>query len=402
MATFAYRARSLAGELVQGSRRANSESELRQTLRKDGVLLLTAKLDRKASAAASFRGISSKELTLFTFHLQNVLDSGVPILSGLHDLAAEIKDTRFRAVVDEVTDGLENGETLAQALARHPRAFNALYVNMIEAGEQTGKLPHVLERIVQLLELQQEFRRRLRELTTYPIVVLVALCGLVAIVAGFVFPRFADIFVRVNFQLPLPTKILMGLSSFLTSYWLFVFVGAAGAWAAAFALYRVPRVRLFVDGWLLKAPVFGPLIAMINFGQVARSLASFLDSGIPLPKSLEMISKMVANARVSASVEAAKEAILGGDTLSDAFRASRVFPPLVLRMVSMGEQSGRIVVALEKAGAIYDREIPVHTKRVFDVLNPLLTALMGGILLFVIISVMLPLYRMYQSVGTSY
>jgi type IV pilus assembly protein PilC len=194
----------------------------------------------------------------------------------------------------------------------------------------------------------------------------------------------------------------MAISTFLTSYWLLILIGAAVAWTGFFALYRVPRVRLFVDTWLLKAPVFGPLVAMINFGQVARSLASFLDSGIALPKSLEMIAKMVSNLRVSTSISAAKEAILGGETLSDAFRSEGVFPPLVLRMVSMGEQSGRLVAALEKAGTIYDREIPVHTKRVFDVLNPLLTAIMGGILLFVIISVMTPLYRMYQEIGTSY
>jgi type IV pilus assembly protein PilC len=388
--------------LLQGSRRASNESELRQELRKEGVLLLAAKPDRKASAAETFRGVSAKELTLFTFHLQNVLDSGIPILSGLRDLAAEIKDARFRGVVDEVIDSLTNGETLAQALGHHPRAFNALYVNMIEAGEQTGNLPHVLERIVQLLELQQEFRRRIRDLTTYPLIVLFALCGLVAIVVGFVFPRFSEIFDRVHFQLPVTTRILMAISTFLTSYWLLILIGAAVAWAGFFALYRVPRVRLFVDTWLLKAPVFGPLVAMINFGQVARSLASFLDSGIPLPKSLEMIAKMVSNLRVSTSISAAKEAILGGETLSDALRSEGVFPPLVLRMVSMGEQSGRLVAALEKAGTIYDREIPVHTKRVFDVLNPLLTAIMGGILLFVIISVMTPLYRMYQEIGTSY
>ncbi|MCA9753363.1 MAG: type II secretion system F family protein [Gemmatimonadetes bacterium] len=402
MPTFAFTARNGAGQVVQGSRAANDVSALRRLLADEGVLLVRSREAKKAGAVGSLRPLPVRELIVFTFHMQNVLDAGVPILSGLTDLREETRHPALRAVIADVIDRLNGGETFAQALAHHPTIFDQHYVSMVDAGEQSGRLPYVMERLVQLLEWREELRRSIRDMTTYPIVVLVALVGLVALVLGFVFPRFMEVFQRIDFELPWPTRVLIGASDFMQSWWWAVGLGVIAAWIGLTLLRRVDSVRLRLDTALLRAPIVGPVVSMVNFGQVAKALASFLDAGIALPRALELISRMVGNRRAGRSVDEARTSILAGETLTEGFRAAGLFPPLVLRMVRMGEQSGRLVEALGKVGAIYDREVPVRTKRLLDALSPILTGVMGGILLFVILSVLLPLYRMYQEIGTHY
>ncbi len=402
MATFAYTARDAAGRVLRGNRVAGDPLELRRALRSEGAFLVRAKKRRAVTASGRMQRAKPRDLILFTFNLQNLVEAGVPLMAGLEDMRDETKDPGFRRVIGEVIDGVSGGETLAQALAHHPGIFDSLYVNMIDAGEQSGRLPMVLERILQLLEWNEEFTRRVRDLVMYPAVLLVAMVGLVALVIGFVFPRFADIFRRVSFELPLPTRILMATSDFFSQWWLALAIGVAAVWGAAVVVGRIPRVRLFVHGVWMKLPVVGELVVMLNFSLVARTLGSFVDAGIGIPHALEMIAQIVPNRRIGLSIKQAKDAILGGETLSGALRETGVFPPLIMRMVRMGEQSGRLVEALGKAGSIYDREVPVMTKRVLGLLNPALTVVIGGMLMFVILSVMMPLYGMYQQIGSSY
>lgn len=402
MATYIFAARDTRGKVIEGRRVAASENELRRALRGEGAFLVRAKSVHAKGTVRTERGVSSKELILFTFNMLNLLDSGVPLLSGLDDIAEETSDPRFRSVVRDIRDRLTGGSTFAEAIRAHPRIFDVQYANMIDAGEQSGKLIEVFGRLLQLLEWREDFRRQVRDLTTYPVVVLLALVGLVALVLGFVFPRFATVFERVDIALPWSTRFLMGASDFLQAHWLVLLVGGATLWAGGFFLLRIERVRFLRDVALLRVPVVGNLVEMLCFSQIALGLASFLGSGIGVPHALEMLGNMVPNRRIARAVRRSREAILGGSTIAGAFRDTGVFPRLVLRMVRMGEQSGRLVESLEKAGKMYDREIPLMTKRVMDLLNPVLTVVMGGMLMFVVLSVILPLYRMYRQIGTSY
>lgn len=401
MPTFAYTARSAGGQVINGQQAATSVSALRQELRARGTFLVEAK-PRRTPGLAKMKKPKPRELILFTFNLQNVLDSGVPILSGLEDLRAETKDRQFRAVVGDLVERLNGGETLAQALRHHPLVFDRTYVSMVDAGEQSGRLPYVLERLLRLLEWRQELQRSIKDMTNYPIIIMIALCGLIALVLGFVFPRFMGVFDRIEFELPWATKVLIAASEFVQAYWWALILGAVVA-AVGFSLVRkFERTRVWFDTMLLYVPVIGPLVRELNFGQVAKSLSSFVDAGIAIPRALELISAMVHNRRVGMAVDDARNAILSGRGLTDAFRDAKLFPPLILRMVSMGEQSGRLVDALDKVGTIYDREVPMKTKKLLDALSPILTGVMGSVLLFVVLAVMMPLYRMYQQIGTSY
>lgn len=402
MATFVFAARDSQGRSVQGRRAASSPSELRRVLRSEGAFLVSAREARTGGRGGVARRVKPKELILFTFNMQSLMDSGVPLLSGLEDLAEETGDTGFRAVILDVRDRLNAGETFAQALGAHPGIFDSQYVHMVDSGEQSGRLPHVFERLLQLLEWKEDFRRKIRDLTTYPTIIAIALIGLVALVLGFVFPRFAVVFERVNFELPWSTRFLISASDFLQAHWIWLLLGAAALWTAAWVLLRMEKVCYARDVAVLRIPVVGDLIEMLCFSQIAQAFGSFLDSGIGVPHALEMIAGMVPNRKVSRAVRRARESILGGSTIASAFRNSGVFPRLVVRMVRMGEQSGRLVDALTKAGRIYDREIPLKTQRVTDLLSPILTVVMGGMLLFVVLSVMTPLYKMYRDIGSSY
>ncbi|MBZ0267235.1 type II secretion system F family protein [bacterium] len=402
MATYAFAARDGRGNTVEGRRTAASENDLRRALRGEGVFLVRAKSVRATGVARTERGVRPKELILFTFNMQNLLDSGVPLLGGLDDIAEETGDAHFRSVVRDVRDRLTGGETFAEAIRAHPRIFDAQYANMVSAGEESGRLPEVFERLLQLLEWKEDFRRQIRDLTTYPTVILFALIGLVALVLGFVFPRFAAVFERVDIVLPWSTRFLMGASDGLQAHWPLLLVGGAGLWAGGFFLLRIERIRYARDAALLRIPVVGDLVEMLCFSQVAQAFGSFLAAGIGVPHALEMIGGMVPNRPIARAIRRSREAILGGSTIADAFRESGVFPRLVLRMVRMGEQSGRLVESLAKAAGMYDREIPLKTKRVMDLMNPILTVVMGGMLMFVVLSVILPMYRMYRQIGTSY
>jgi type IV pilus assembly protein PilC len=402
VATFVFAARDAQGRPLEGRRVASSESDLRRRLRGEGAFLVKAREARPGGRSGPARRVNAKELILFTFNMQSLMDSGVPLLAGLDDLAEETGDAGFGAVIRDVRERLNGGETLAQALSAHPGIFDRQYVNLVHAGEQSGRLPQVFGRLLQLLEWKQDFRRKVRDLTTYPVIVLAALIGLVALVLGFVFPRFAVVFERVHFQLPWSTRLLMGLSDFLRAYWTVLVAGVAAIWTGAWALLRLEAVRYARDVAALRVPVVGGLLEMLCFSQIAQSFGSFLDSGIGVPHALEMIAATVPNRKIARAVRRARESILGGSTIAGAFRDSGVFPRLVLRMVRMGEQSGRLTDSLAKASRIYDREIPLRTQRVMDLMTPLLTAVMGALLLFVVLSVMTPLYKMYRDIGTSY
>jgi type IV pilus assembly protein PilC len=399
MRSFAYKARDGSGRLVQGSLPAPDESALREELRAQGLFLVQAKRPRQRELGFSFRGIPRKELILFTFQLQTVVSSGVPILSGLQDMAGQVSSRRFRDVILGVKTAVEQGATLSQALARYPNVFPTSYVKMIEAGETSGRLDETLDRLLNLLEWSEDLRAQVRQMVTYPSIVLTALAGLVVLLLTFVVPRFQKVLGTLNTELPLITKILVGMSAFLIHHALLLGAGLAALVAGFLLLRRIPSVRLYLDSLLLRLPVVGPLILGINANQVVHFLAGFVEAGVPINTALELLAGIVANRRLSLSLRIAKDRVMDGEMLAPAFASTGIFPPLVERMLAIGEQTGRLAPALRKAQSYYDREIPRKVKRVFDLMGPITTVLLGVVLLVVILAVLLPIYKMYTSIN---
>jgi len=397
MATLVYRARDDAGRLRRGEASAESLPDLRAQLREQGLWLIEAR--NRTLKAGGHGQISRQELILFTFHLQTIVSGGIPLLTGLNDLAQETRSRGFRNVVTEVCNQIEGGATLSQALARFPKVFPSSYVHMIEGGETSGSLDRTLGRLVSLLEWREELRAQVKQLLTYPAIVVLFMLGLVGIMLGFVLPRFRGILDSLQVELPWSTLFLLHASDFLRQRWPIVLIGLAAGLIIATSLYRTPRTRLLLDALALRIPVIGALQRSLAASQIAHFLGAFIETGVPIGTALDLMIGIVDNRHVAARIERVRARVLGGETLTGAFRQAGILPSLVLRMVAMGEESGTLPEALGKAAQYYDREIPRRVKQLFDLVAPCLTVVLGVGLLFTILSIMLPIYKMYSAIS---
>ncbi len=395
MPRHAYKARDEQGRVARGELEAPGVAELREALRFRGLFLVEAR-----EAAPRRRGsVSRDELILFTFHLQAVFAAGIPLIVGLNDLAEQTGSRRFRAVVEDVRDSISQGATMRQALARHPRAFPASYVQMVGSGEASGRIDEILGRMVRLLEWSADLRSQIRQLLVYPAVVCAAMLGLIILMLTYVLPRFSEILETLSVGLPWPTRVLMSLSRGFQEYWPFLLGGCVGLGALAAFVVRAKSTRRRLDALVLHLPVVGPLQRASVGSQVAHFLGGFTDAGVPIDQALELLAGVVSNLHVSRRIEQVRSRVLGGETLTQAFASASILPPLVYRMLAIGEETGQIPRALRKAEEYYDRDIPRRVKKLMDLMGPALTVALGAVLLFVLASVLLPLYRAYSAIG---
>ncbi len=400
MTQFAYKARAHDGSPVRGYREADDSIDLSRRLRAEGLFLVEAGPVR-APLLQRFRGrgLSPSELMMFTFHLRTLLEAGVPLLAGLGDLEGHTRKASTRRIIREVGESISGGSSLAQALDRHPRAFPTPYRGMVRAGESTGRLVESLERVLALLEWRQELKGQIRQLTTYPIIVFSALIGLAVLALVWVIPRFEAILTAVEGKMPLPTRILLGLSSLLLNHWPYLVAALAAAVAAWIILRRIAVTRLFTDAAVLKIPFIGRLTLVTGMSQIVHFLAAGIDTGLGLPDSLDMAAGSIENRSLRGSVLRVQHLVIGGESLAGAMEKAGGFPSLVRRMVAIGESSGSLVETLRRAETVYDRELPAAIKRFAAAFEPAITLVMGGALLFLLLSVLLPLYRIYETMG---
>ena len=396
MVTISYRARVHQGRLRRGKAAAASSAALRDQLHAQGLYLVEATLGRREAVGGRAR-ISRRELSLFTHNLHSIMAGGVPLLVGLEDIARQTPSRAFRQVLEEVIAALNGGASLSAAFERHPHVFPADYARMVGAGEESGRLDDVLERLVRLLDWHEEVRAQLRQLFTYPAIVLAALAGLVVLLVGWVVPRFRGIFDTLGASLPLPTRILLALSDGFLRHWPLLLALIVGGVTAFFLLRRLPGVRAAMDALLLRLPVIGELRLSLVSSMVAHFLGAFIGSGVPVTQGLDLLAGMVGNSKIAAALREVRDRILKGETLTRAFTAVAVFPPLVLRMIAIGEETGTLPQSLAKAEEYYNREIPRRVKRLVDLTGPALTILMGAILCVVLLAVLLPIYQLYNS-----
>ncbi len=399
MATLAYRARDDAGRLLRGLAEADSPAELRIRFREQGLWLISAKPRLRRGVARA--RIARHELIVFTFHLQTVVAGGIPLLTGLNDLINETRSGAFRAVIEEVRREIEGGNSLAGALAKFPRVFPSSYVHMIEGGEASGSLDRTLERLVGLLEWREELEAQVRQLLTYPVVVIFFMLGLIALMLGFVLPRFRGVLDSLNVELPWSTRFLLGASDLMLHRWPLMVAGLVGFVALSVFLAKLPRTRVWLDGISLRVPVVGSLRLSLVASQIAHFLGAFVETGVPIGLGLELVAGIVDNRHARARIERVRARVLAGETLTGAFREAQILPPLVLRMIAIGEETGALPTSLEKAARFYDREIPRRVKQLFELISPLLTVVLGIGLLFTILSVLLPIYKMYSAIGAT-
>lgn len=415
MPDFSYEALTPSGAVTTGRMTATNEQGLETSLRMRGEYLIRAAAIDPPSAAESDTPlpqperssrqttdgrISKKEMLAFTEYMWGSAQAGIPLLTTLADLEAQVDSKRMKRIVGEVREAMvEEGKSLSEALAEHPKAFPSLYIGTVEAGETTGQLDYALKQLVDYIEWQQEITLQIRQATLYPIIVLLVMAGLVVLLLTYVYPKLLPIFTGFGVELPLATRIVLTSGEFLTDYWPWLLGLVAATPVAVRLLALSDRGRLAIDTVKLKLPVFGPLIHQLEMARLVTYMALFYKTGVDLIRAFGLLEQMMGNRRVAKAVGEARDAISGGESIAQALANTGLFPTVVTRSFALGESTGKLDDSLERARVYYAREVPAAVRRMLAALQPLLIIVLGMILGMIAMSIFLPIMNIYQSIG---
>jgi type II secretory pathway component PulF len=392
MPYYKYKARDDDGRAVTGILTADGPGDLETGLRDSGLYLITS--HRVARPRFMSQRLSRKELIAFTGQLASIAGSGIPLIEGLEDIRGESDRLASRATVESIIGDLRRGKSLSAALEESPTAFGSLYVNTVRAGEEMGSLESVLDRLVSYLEWEEEVSSRIKQAATYPVIVGIVLTGVIGILVGFILPRFASIFARKGFPLPLPTRILLETSGFLRGNWPLVAAAAIGIVVAARLLGATGTGRHAYDWTKLNLPVLGGLMRKLALTRFAHTMATTVGSGVDIITAIDLAGRSTGNSLFAGAGREAVGSLRDGKTVAASLKGTGLFPALFLRMVAVGETTGALAGMLEKASRAYDREVRPAVARIMTAFEALVTIVMGVAVATVALSIFLPLYRM--------
>ena len=395
MPKYSYVAIDDLGRRVKGKLITPTEDTLKNSLTSMGLYLLNSRMVKEGNSLLSYeRRVKRKDIIDLTINLKTLISAGVPLVQGLNDIVDQLDNKRLKGVVDDVRRNIQAGSSFSDALELHPELFGATYVNIVRAGEATGRLDTILDDLARFLEWEEELVANIKQATIYPSIVVGAVVGLIILLFTFVFPRFIVIFKATKVELPLPTKIVIWVSTFFQNNVFYVLAGA-GVFYLLIRLYgRTERGRLKLDTFKLKIPVIGSLLIKIEASRFSHYLSLLLRSGVDTSQSLWIVGRVVQNRYVMEQVRGARNEITTGGSLSLSLKRSGVFPPVVTRMVSAGESTGKLDETLDKVSEYYDREVPMTVKKVFAILEPMIILLLASIVLGAALSMFLALYKM--------
>ena len=398
MATYRYRGITGAGVGRKGTVEAENLPAARRRLRGEGVFPLSLSEDR--GRAALFSGLSllgrDEFLPLVTRQLATLAGAGVPVATALQSLAAQADDPDIRRVLTAVHEGVHSGISLARAVESHPDVFPELYASMVRAGEESGTLALSLSRLADHLERQAATRNRVRSALTYPLLMAAVASLVVVFLLTFVVPKIVGVFANLGRALPLPTRILIGVTDILAASWwaILIVLAVAVVWARRYvATPDGARVR---DSLALSLPLAGRVVHLSALSRFARTLSTMVAGGIPVDRALRVVAPVVGNTVIAGRIEAAAARVVEGSSLSEAMRLHAEIPPTLVQMVAIGEESGKLDFLLDKMADAIDGEIEARLSRMLSLLEPLIILLMGAVVGFIVISVLLPLLEISQ------
>lgn len=396
-----YEALTSTGQVEKATMAATSEDDLADRLRENGSYLVRSRPAEKPAPPAKTDGaIDKKHLLALLEYMAGSAQVGMPIMTTLSDVESRLESKKLRKIVAEMRDSMSlEGKSLSEAMAEHPKAFGNFYVSTIEAGEASGQLDYVLAQLVKHLDWQQTIGSQIKQATLYPMIIVVAITGLLLVLVGFVFPRLVPVLVSRGAELPTATKVVIAASEIIRGYWIAGVATVVAAIAIYFIGRRNPATNLKIDAFMLRLPVFGELIRQINMARLVTYMALFYRTGVEIVYSLQLSERLVGNRAVARAVAGVREAIIAGESLGAAFAASPIFPPMVVRSISLGEVTGHLDDALNRASIYYEREIPAAVRRMVTILQPSLIAVMGGAVLLVALAIILPILGIYDSIG---
>ena len=400
MATYTYSARGRDGKTVRGVRAASNEAALARELGLESLFLLKA--GPAQVARTSFRGprVKRKELISFMLHLGSYLEAGVSLLGALEDYRVA-DNPAVDAAIQDIRKRIEGGSSLSEAFEAYPTLFNALVVSMVRAGEMSGKLDEALQEVVKLVEWEDEFNGQVKQAATYPVVVLVIIGIVVLVVSTFALPVIIKLLTDLHVPLPLPTRIFLLVGQGLATWgWLLALVIVGLVFGIKAALKR-PEIRLAWDTRLLKLPLIGGLATKIALSRFATFFAAQYRAGIPIVQVLRECQGITGNARLALCVRRIREGVESGERLAVMAASVGYFPTLVVRMLAIGEEAGNLEQTLGKVSRYFDAEVRADIKKFFQALEPLLMIVLAVVIVFVAVSILLPIYTMIGSINAT-
>ncbi len=400
MGLFEYTAKhATTGQILKGSMDVPSRDEVIAFIRKNRMILVSVReAPTQVRLPAMRKKVSTRDVVIFTRQFATMINAGLPLVQSLNILSQQTENKTLKEITRAVVYDVEAGNTLADALRKHPKAFSDLYVNMVAAGEAGGILDTILNRLATFLEKNDALVRKVKGAMVYPAVIMSVAVIAVAVLLLAVIPTFASMFASVNMELPLPTRIVMGASDFLLRFW-WALIGVAALLAfAGRAYYRTPDGRKAIDGAMLRAPVMGDLLRKSAVSRFTRTLGTLVSSGVSILDGLEITAKTAGNRVIHDAVMHSRQSIAGGETIAGPLQASGVFPPMVISMISVGEQTGGLDSMLAKIADFYDSEVDVAVSALLSLMEPLMIVFLGLIVGGMVVAMYLPIFDMVNTV----
>jgi type IV pilus assembly protein PilC len=398
MPVYVYKARTVGGESQSGEMNAATEADVVGQLRRRRLVVVSVKEKPKEISLSIGRRIKTKDLVLFTRQFATMINAGLPLVQSLDILAAQQPNKKAAEKIRAVLSDVESGSTLADAMRRHKDFFSEIYVNMVAAGEAGGVLDVILLRLAEYLEAADRLRRKVRGAMFYPVTVLSFAMLAIAALLIFVIPTFAGFFESANVPMPLPTRFVMGLSEFLTSYWWAVAAALAGIGWLIRAYRQTSDGRLATDRLLLRIPIIGGVIRKAAIARFSRTLGTLVQSGVPILDGLEITARTAGNQVVEDAVMKSRASIAGGETIAEPLKRSDVFPPMVVQMINVGEQTGGLDDMLSKIADFYDEEVDSAVTALTSVIEPIMIVFLGAIVGGMVVAMYLPIFDIIKTV----
>lgn len=408
MPVYAYKGLNSSGRNVGGIIDADNPKAARQKLRRTGVYPtdLSEERAQKAATGAStqldlsglFERVTPEDLALMTRQLATLVGASLPLVECLGALIEQMDKGRQKRILSQVRERVVEGEPLADAMQAHPRVFDDLYVNMVRAGEASGALDIVLLRLAEYTERSAELRRKVRSALTYPILMMIASSGILFFLLAYVVPKITRIFAETHQALPLMTTILLAISGFASQYWWLILGLLVFAVVGIRVSMRTPAGRLRFDRTVLRVPYFGKVLKKVALARFSRTLSTLLLGGLPLLQSLDIVKHVVSNKVLENAIEEGRDSIREGQSIADPLKKSGLFPSLLVHMIAVGEKSGELESMLGRAADAYDSEVEASVAAMSSILEPVMTLFMGGVVLFIVLAILLPIFQMNELV----
>jgi type IV pilus assembly protein PilC len=398
MPAFAWKGKNRLGEIQEGVIVAETRDAAAGTLKRTGIQVLMVKA-QGASGTKSFGKVNAKELAIFTRQFSVMIDAGLPLVQCLEILGAQQADKGFQKIIGAVRRDVEQGATLQTALSKHPKAFNDLYVNMVGAGEAGGILDIILQRLSGYIEKAVKLTSKVKGAMTYPITVIVIAISVVAIIMVKVIPVFSQMYEGMGSSLPFPTIVCIAISNVLINYFYLVAIFIALVVIGLKYYYKTPAGRLQLDTLILKIPIIGDMLRKVAVARFCRTLGTLTSSGVPILEGMDITARTAGNMVIQNAIMKSREAVEQGRNIAGPLAETKVFPPMVVQMVGVGEATGALDAMLSKVADFYEDEVDNAVAAMTAMMEPLIIAVLGGIIGFIVIAMYMPIFNLANVMG---